>query len=572
MPGLYGIVDFDAKPDPSLFERLGKVISPKDGKSHLWTSENISLGFKSLGLVDFEDQPFVEDSLTLFFWGEVFSPPSLNSNILKHIVSLYKENQLVGLKDINGFFSFALWDNKRQALILACDIHDTRPLFYSQQSNGIVFGPNPFVIANALGNTEIDEIALHQFLVFSTIFEDHTWIKNVKKLRYGQYLKFNDSGVNITQYFQPTRNVKKMTLDKAADNALTLLSQSVKSMAKGKTAISLSGGGDSRLIAAVCRQNDIPIPAFTYGSDISEDSRIAEEVAGTLDIRHYPLLISDDFLKSNLRRAVYNTGGYVSAVNFHGISTRSDVKLFCDICLSGLYGNNYLGYLSFNQLKFMTCTSEKAFNRKLFEWLIPGGLYPAVNFSSAEEVIRSTIRNLAKIYRQKTCFETMMMIDHFEINAQRSMAGTWLENDTLEFRSPYCNPELLKFNMTVPAKYLRLMRVGRKIWQKHFPELGKIEYQRTGLPLAASIPKVLIRKLAHRSGKDNNLPGIMDYDYIIRQKMKKWITFFLTSKDSLIGKYIQPKSLDQVIDDFHVPKMAALLVIEQVLRILNNKP
>jgi asparagine synthetase B (glutamine-hydrolysing) len=570
MPGLYGIANFREKPDPAPFDRLGERMTPKKGKSFTWHSEKISIGFKSLGIVDLDDQPFVDDNMTLFFWGEVFSPLPGHTHILKHIMSLYRDEELFRLGEINGFFSFALWDNKKETLILGCDIHGTRPLYYTRQSGMIVFGPNPFAVANALEYMEMDGIAMHQFLAFSTMFEDHTWIENVRKLQYGQYLKFNASGREVIRYFIPTRDVAKMTLDEAAENTLNLLNQSVNRMTSGKTAISLSGGGDSRLIAAICKRNNIPIKAFTFGSAESEDIRIAKEVANALEAKHHPLLIQDDFLKGYIRQAVYNTGGYVSAVNFHGISTRAEVKKFCNICLSGLYGNNHLGYLSFNLLKFLACRNEKSFRRKLSEWLAHDGVSPLNHDAITLEMIRRSTDKLLKTYRQKTYYETIMMIDHFEINAQRSLAGTWLENDTLEFRSPYCDRDLLKFNLTIPRKYLLLMRLGRRIWQRHFPELGNIKYQRTGLRLTASIWQVLRYRLKHRSDTDRLPPGIMDYDYIYHERLKDWIKEFLTSKQSLMPVCLHPYIWKKSLEDFKISQVAKLLVIEQVLRILHS--
>lgn len=568
MPGLYGIINLDEeKPDIALFDKFDTVISPKEGKSYSWSSDNISLGFKSLGILDFEDQPFVDHNIILFFWGEVFSPPPGKIPILKHVISLYREDKLDKLAEIKGFFSFALWDEKNQTLVLACDIYGTRPLYYSQQANGIVFGPNPFAVAKVIEETEIDVTTLHQFLVFSTIFEDHTWVNNVKKLRYGQYLKFDHSGKKIEQYFKPALNSIKMTLEEAAENTLRLLSQSVNHMIKGKAAISLSGGGDSRLIAAICKSNEIPIQTFTYGSENSEDVRIAEKVTKALDSNHHSLHIANNFLKLYLRRAVYNTGGYASAVNFHGISTRAEVKKFCDTCITGLYGNNILGYLSVNLLKFMAHKSDRGFNHTLTTWLAPTGYSPFNPASYTDEVMHETIANLSKIYRQKSSYGTMEMIDHFEINSQRSMAGAWLENDTLEFRNPYCDHELLKFNLTIPAKHLRLMGLGKDIWQKHFPELGSIEYQRTGLPMTAPIMQVIISKIKAKKRP----PGIMDYEYIFRQEINEWLMDLLTSKDSLIQNYIQPKFLEKMIADYQISRIAALVVIEQVLRILNEK-
>ncbi|MBD3218851.1 MAG: hypothetical protein GF310_11270 [candidate division Zixibacteria bacterium] len=580
MPGLFGIIDLDKKPEAELFGNIASGITPFEYKYLNADNENCRMGFKSLGIVDPQGQPFHDEdnSLTLFFWGEIFERDTYSLQLPKSIFEIYMENRLEEISEINGFFSFALWDNSKKTLVLATDIHGIRPLYYHQGNDFLAFGPNPFALAKALNICSIDKDALLQFMAFGKIIEDHTWIDGIKKLRYGQILQFDQTGLNIKQYFKPQFRPVKMSIDDAAEGILKGLEKGITRMSEGKAALSLSGGGDSRLLAALLKKNKIMIPAFSFGGEKSDDMKIASEVCEHLEIPHHRLTISPDFLQHHLREAVYNTGGFVSALNYHGISTRERVREFGDICLSGLYGNNYLGYLS----RFLYLLSRinpihvkfEMLRKLLSEGQELDSLERLLNFTFDRDELEKVAYSLIEYYGHESPLDTWMMLDHFEINSQSSLAGFWLENDLLEFRTPYCDRDLLEFNFSIPVQYKVMMNLGRYIWNKYYPGLGRINHQRTGLPINASVRKLIVQKIATRILKKRRPAGIMEYSAVFEHEIKEWIHEFLLSDNSRISQYLNMDTAAIRIgahtefDTGNAAQIGLLLTFEQVLRIL----
>jgi asparagine synthetase B (glutamine-hydrolysing) len=582
MPGLFGIVDFEKKPDASLFNNLASKITPFKTGYLQAEAENCLLGFKSLGIVDSEGQPFYdrENSLTLFFWGEVFERNNQVPKIPEYIFELYLEDRLKELEDINGFFSLALWDGKNKTLILATDIHGTRPLYCYPEKSSLIFGPNPFALARTLGRGKVNKEAMLQFMAFSKIYSDHTWIDGIRKIRYGQILQFDRSGLQMTQYFWPDYNPVNMSIEEAAEGILEKLEKAAIRMSGGKAALSLSGGGDSRLLAALLKKNKILIPAFTYGAEESEDMTIAEEVTSHLEMPHHKLIISPDFLRHHLEAAVYNTGGYVSALNFHGISTRENVKKICDICISGLYGNNYLGYISWFLFKLSQAGSSgvrREIHHKLFDnGQVLDSLERLMSFEIDRRELIDGFFGILDNYSCQYMRDAWMLFDHFEVNSQSSLAGFWLENDMLEFRSPYCDRDLLEFNLQIPLQYKIMMHLGRHIWTNHYPGLGIIKHQRTGLPLNTTIKKLIVQEVARRILKKRRPPGIIEYSAVFEYELKEWLKEFLLSKDSLIRDYLNMDTVTIRIgthtefDSANAEQLGQLLTLEQVLRVIGT--
>ncbi|HDS01665.1 MAG TPA: hypothetical protein ENO22_09465 [candidate division Zixibacteria bacterium] len=580
MPGLFGIVEFEKRPDGSLFNNLASKITPYKNAYLQSEAENCLLGFKSLAIVDPKGQPFYDrqNSLALFFWGEVFERDNKTPRIPEYIFELYLEDRLEELKEINGFFSLALWDDRNRILILATDIHGSRPLYCYPNKNSIIFAPNPFALAGTLGLSKVNRDAMLQFLTFSKMFYNHTWIGGIMKLRYGQILRLDKSELRTTQYFFPCYDPVKMSIDDAADGILERLEKAVIRMSEGKAALSLSGGGDSRLLAALLKKNKILIPAFTFGGNESEDIRIAEEVCAHLNMPHHKLLISQDFLEHHLEEAVYNTGGYTSALNFHGISTRYEVKKICDVCISGLYGNNYLGYISWFLYKLYQNNRSGGLKDIHDKFFAKGQVLDSLERLTAFAIDRSELINgistILDIYTFQTMLATWMMLDHFEINSQSSLAGFWLENDLLEFRSPYGDRDLLEFNFKIPVEYKLMMNLGRHIWSKYFPGLGEIDHQRTGLPINSSLKKLIIQKVASRVFKIRPRAGIMEYSAVFEHNLKDWLKDFLLSEKARIREYLNMDTVAIRVgthtesDTENASQIGLLLTLEQVLRIL----
>lgn len=581
MPGLYGLIDFAAPPDSGQLESLERWISGQDCISFGFENERVALGFKSLGIVDHSSQPWQNEStgLTFFLWGELYDPQPTLAELGKEIADRQRSGSLERLKSLNGLFSFALWDAKNQRLLLGSDIYASRPLFYHAGGQKLLFAPSPFAVAAAVGQKQIDPETLSEFLSFGLISGEKSWLAAVKRLRAGHYLVFDRSGLKIERYYRPRYQAVAMSRPDAAAGLLEHLCKAIAHTATPQCALSLSGGGDSRLLLALTAEQKTTPPTFTFGAHLSEDRRIAAKVADAASAQHHDFEIKPDYLSDSLRDAVLHTHGQVAALNFHGFSTRTEVKQLGDICLSGLWGNNHLGYLSFRQRFFKKLKERQQFKNLLCASLgagfRPSNLLHLIRGDEVASPYQAVDRLIAE-YQQENYLETLYLIDCFELNSVRSLAGWWLENDLLEFRSPYCDYDLMRFSLTIPAEQKLLLGVGRELWRKHFPTFGRIEYQRTGLPLTASVPRIVMRRLLDQARGRTRPPGIFDYDAVFRDKLSGWLNQMLCRDHSQVATILDTSMVKQTVVDHldggvdNTEQLALLLTLEQVLRLVEE--
>ena len=274
MPGLYGIVSHNRTPEQARFATLQRWTVGEQPIIYEHQDNCAMLGFKSLGIVDFPEQPFRQENsaLVLFIWGEFYQSSGDLTKIAAQLVNCYRTDDWRQLRTLNGLFSFALWDSNERRLALGSDIYASRPLFYRHSDTDFTFGPSPFAVAAATGKKRIDANALSQFLSFGLVAGDITWFEDVKRLRAGHVLTVDGTGLRHLRYYRPRFTPQRITKRDAAAGLVGHLETALGSVTSGRHALSLSGGGDSRLLLAVADRQQIDLQILAghrmYGFDI----------------------------------------------------------------------------------------------------------------------------------------------------------------------------------------------------------------------------------------------------------------------------------------------------------------
>src|SRR5262249_10033239 len=116
----------------------------------------LGLGHRRLSIIDIAGgaQPMCNEdaSIWIVFNGEICNYPTLREKLerLGHtfhsnsdteaIVHLYEEQGEDCFERLRGMFALALWDQRKQQLLLARDRIGIKPLFYGVGHDGLVFG------------------------------------------------------------------------------------------------------------------------------------------------------------------------------------------------------------------------------------------------------------------------------------------------------------------------------------------------------------------------------------------------------------------------------------------------
>src|SRR5206468_4007719 len=112
------------------------------------------------------------------------------------IVHGYEEYGDDCVKHLRGMFTFAVWDRKRQRLLVARDRFGKKPLNYYWDGQRLIFGSEIKSILEAGIPREMNPIALDEYLVYCYVPAPNTLFKNVMKLPAAHILIYEAGQIN----------------------------------------------------------------------------------------------------------------------------------------------------------------------------------------------------------------------------------------------------------------------------------------------------------------------------------------------------------------------------------------
>lgn len=333
-------------------------------------SEHCWLGQTRLSIIDTStasDQPFYspDKRYALVYNGEIFNFRELRENLQKKGVSfhttgdtevllqLYINEGASSLEKLNGFFSFAIYDNAEQSLFIARDRFGMKPLYYSADSEKFIFASEMKALLKYPVKKKIDRTSLLEYLQLNYIPSPHTMLEGVKKVPAGNYTKITsgDKEIFFNRYCNepyPCQELK-LSYPDAKTAFFNLLKDSVQKrlIADVPLGTFLSGGLDSSAITAIASQYQPGLMTFTIGyknEPMFDESRYAEMVSKKLNTKHHTFMLDTNDLYDDLFHVLDSLDepfGDSSAIPVHILSckTHKHVK----VALSGDGGDELLG-------------------------------------------------------------------------------------------------------------------------------------------------------------------------------------------------------------------------------------
>lgn len=268
-------------------------------------------------------------SLIILIDGEMYNCNEIAKDLINRGCELenYTESEVIAqgyveygdliFNKLNGAFSIAIYNNRRNELILARDKFGSKPLFYYYSDNEFIFSSELNDIIEYGIKKEINNTALNIYFALTYIPAPFTIYKNVNKVEAGSYLKLENNNVNKEKYYNFSEKVKKSGLIKdynaCKKEIKHQLVKSIERRMEGDKEIGLflSGGIDSSILAnIVSKVSKKRIHTFTIGYSIGsfDESKKAEVVAKYNNTYHHSLLLDYKEAINNLDDILFNFG------------------------------------------------------------------------------------------------------------------------------------------------------------------------------------------------------------------------------------------------------------------------
>jgi asparagine synthase (glutamine-hydrolysing) len=272
----------------------------------------VALGHSRLSIIDTTEaanQPFSDETgnYTLIFNGEIYNFRELRNVLVSKGISFHTQSDTEvllkwlihygaeGIKDLHGFFAFALYNKNENSLLLVRDRFGIKPFLYYLDQKKLLFASEMKAMIAMGIPRELDYASLHAYFQLNYTPAPWSIYKNVMKLMPGHYMMVKGNVTRISRYYEmpfPDQSVSGDISYELAKNQLKdKLEQAVVKRLVSDVPLGafLSGGIDSSIIVALAARHVKNLNTFSIGfadQPLFDETKYANSVARMHNTNH----------------------------------------------------------------------------------------------------------------------------------------------------------------------------------------------------------------------------------------------------------------------------------------------
>jgi asparagine synthase (glutamine-hydrolysing) len=284
-------------------------------------TEGVVLGMRRLSIIDVATghQPIANEDETIWIIcnGEIYNYRTLRAKLqnaghrfrtgsdVEVLLHLYEERGDAFLDEVSGMFGFALWDARRQRLIIARDRLGMKPIYYTEVGGQLAFASEIKALLAVPGvRPMIDAVGLRDYLSVGYAVAPSTILAGIKKLPPATRLVWTPTGWRTETYWTPpgetdeTRSESEWVELLRSELKRAVTEHMVSDVPIGAF---LSGGVDSSaIVALMAEQSDRPVNTYSIGygggkvAKYYNELHYARQVANLFGTHHNEILVVPD--------------------------------------------------------------------------------------------------------------------------------------------------------------------------------------------------------------------------------------------------------------------------------------
>jgi len=323
--GIAGIVATAAGAPPSTLEQLeamaGALYHRGPDEFGVYRDRRAGLAHARLSIIDLTSgqQPLANEDRTLWvvFNGEIFNYVELREDLLRAghrfrtesdtevIVHAYEEWQNEAFARFNGQYAIALWDARRERLVLARDRVGVRPLYVCEHGGRVLFASEVKAIfaADRSIRRELDGAGLLESFTFWTVVPPRTVFEGVFEVRPGHVRTYEAGRVEERPFYELAypengKGAFSGTLDEAVEEVRAALERATSlRMLRADVPVGsyLSGGLDSSIVAALglkAKGEKFSTFSLRFEDDEYDETAFQREMVAHIGSDHHEVVVS----------------------------------------------------------------------------------------------------------------------------------------------------------------------------------------------------------------------------------------------------------------------------------------
>lgn len=462
-----------------------------------YINNNVALGHRRLIVIDPDGgkQPMIETysygEYVIVYNGQIYNTKELRKTLIDEgyefnghcdtevLLKSFIHYGYDTPKHLNGIFSFAIWNSRKQELFLARDHFGIKPLFYTICDNALVFASEIKALFEYPGiEKKVDSQGIGELFGIGPAHTPGTTVfKDIFEIKPAHFAIYNSSGLHIGRYWKLETKEHKDSFEDTCDKVHFLLDDAIKRQLVSDVplCVMLSGGLDSSIIVAYasnyCKKNGLP-PLDTYCVDyVDNDKNFVKSDFQPNSDNYYIDLMKDKF-QTNHHKIIIDTPELAKTLedamiarDFPGMAdVDSSFLLFCQnikkeatVCLSGECSDEiFAGYPWFFR--------SDSLNSGTFPW--------SIAISERQHILNPDISSKVNLkdyidYRYNESLSEIQFLDSdsYETHEKRKVTHltmnwfmqTLLDRSDrtsmyngLELRVPFCDYRLVQYMWNVP--------------------------------------------------------------------------------------------------------------------------
>ncbi len=320
--------------DPGLIRGMTSLLHHRGPDEYgFYNDRKIGLGHARLSIIDLSGgkQPMHNEdkSIWIVFNGEIFNYIELRDELIAKghsfytksdtevIVHAYEEYGHKCVDYFNGQFAFAIWNKRKNELMLARDRMGIRPLFYAKLNNSIIFSSEvKSILLDKQVKKEIDYFALDQIFTFWNCIAPRTIFKDILELPPAHYLIARDGKVKTERYwdmkFPEDGEYADLPEEYYAERLEDLLIDSTRLQLRSDVPVGayLSGGLDSSITTALIRKyTGLPLKTFSvaFEDKAYDESSYQRRLVNYLNTDHREVICKNSDIAKVFPDVIWHT-------------------------------------------------------------------------------------------------------------------------------------------------------------------------------------------------------------------------------------------------------------------------
>ena len=557
--------------------RAGRPLSPREDEEIMFGGPfNFGLGQSRLSIIDLTEaghQPMSNrvNGIWIVFNGEIYNFQELREELKSRghhffsrtdtevILHLYEEEGLDFVHRLEGMFALAIWDHRRQRLVLARDRYGIKPLYHAKVGQTLLFASEVKALLKYPGlEARLDPKALIDYFAFQNTYGPDTLFEGVRMLEPGMMLVVEHGSVEEKRYWDWEFTEEE---DRGEAHYVDLVREILTSavtrqmVADVPVGSYLSGGMDSGSITGLASRQVPRLMTFTGGFDVSTavpfeslfDERVmAEVMSRTYGTEHYQMVIHSGDLQWALPRVIWHIEDLRLGMCYPNYYMARLASKFVKVVLGGPGGDEILAGYPWRYRLVADMTDPGDFEAASYAyWCRLIGDESRAGFFSDE------ILALTRGHSPRESFRRELNAPPGENPVKRALqfeARTFLHGilmlddklsmaHGLEARVPLLDDQLVRAAMSMPVKYL--------INHDWIPEAADDENLAGKYVLRRAMEEILPPEIITNRKAGFSPPEQSWY----QQQLTGYIREVLQSQRALERNYFKQEAVDKVLEE-----------------------